>query len=316
MLEPTSGSSSDTTDSLQLAHLSDPHLTSLNGISWNELANKRFFGYLSWLAVRKHQHKTSILKALLNDLKTLRPDHIAITGDLTHIGTGNEFREVSHWLSELGPPEKVTIIPGNHDHYVHTDWREKLFHWLPYLGDGIEKDHVYRFPLLRCRGKIAMIGVSSAAPTMPFLATGRIGKAQLQRLDSLLADLGDRKMFRIILLHHGPIPGSDSYRRRLVDGSELISILMHRGAELVLHGHRHKNMEAVIKTKMGDIPVFGVASASIESGKDHRTATYNLFRIRRSDGGVTIRQSSRSYNYHTGMFITGVSKTISYPHIS
>ena len=314
MLQPASGSSSETTDGLQLAHLSDPHLTSLNGITWSELTNKRFFGYLSWLVVRKRQHKPGILNALLNDLQALRPDHIAITGDLTHIGTGNEFREVSRWLSGLGPPEKVTIIPGNHDHYVHTNWREKLFHWLPYLGDGVH--HGCGFPLLRYRGDIAMIGLSSAAPSLPFMATGRIGRVQLQQLDSLLAELGKRKIFRIILLHHGPIPGSDSYRRRLVDGDDLISILKHRGAELVLHGHRHRNTETFIRTGDVNIPVFGVASASMKSGKDHSMATYNLFRIFRSEGGVTIRQTSRSYNYNTGTFITGASKTISYPYLN
>lgn len=306
----------DSTDDLQLAHLSDPHLTSLDGITWYKLINKRFFGYLSWLAVRKHQHKIRILNALLNDLQALRPDHIAITGDLTHIGTGYEFREVRHWLAGLGPPEKITIIPGNHDHYVHTNWREKLHHWLPYLRDETGEDQECRFPVLRCRGNIAMVSLSSASPTLPFLATGRIGKAQLQRLDTLLADLSDRKMFRIILLHHGPIPGSDSYRRRLVDGDDLISILRQRGAELVLHGHRHQNTEDVIKTGNADIPVFGVASASMKSGKDHRTATYNLFRIQRSKGGVTIRQTSRSYNRNTGTFIPGVSKIISYSQIN
>lgn len=308
-------SSPDSMDDLQLAHLSDPHLTSLNGISWYELANKRIFGYLSWLTVRKRKHKVRILKALLHDLQALHPDHIAITGDLTHIGTGTEFREVRNWLAGLGPPEKVTIVPGNHDHYVRTNWREKLHHWLPYMQDETGEGQGCVFPVSRCRGNIALVSLSSASPTLPFLATGRIGRDQLQRFDALLADLGDRKMFRIILLHHGPIPGTDSFRRRLVDGDDLITILRHRGAELVLHGHRHRNTEAVIREGIADIPVFGVASASMKSGKGHKTATYNLFRIGRSEGGVVIRQTSRFYNYDCGTFINGVSKVISYPHI-
>jgi 3',5'-cyclic AMP phosphodiesterase CpdA len=306
--------SSDAASGLQLVHLSDPHLTSLKGIAWSELTNKRILGYLSWLARRKRSHQARVLMAMLNDLQALCPDHIAITGDLTHIGTGGEFREVRRWLAELGPPDKVTIIPGNHDQYVRTNWSETLQHWLPYLQDETLEDHECRFPVVRCRGPIAIISLSSAEPTLPFMATGRIGKAQLQRLDTLLADLEDRKMFRVVLLHHGPVPGSESYRRRLVDGDDLISILKHRGAELVLHGHGHRNTEGFIRTLAVDIPIFGVASASAVSSRTNRNATYNLFNISRQPAGWKVNLSLRTYSPQTNSFISGVPRDIIFRH--
>ena len=39
------------------------------------------------------------------------------------------------------------------------------------------------FPFVRRRGPLALIGVSSAVPTPPLMATGRLGRAQLDALD-------------------------------------------------------------------------------------------------------------------------------------
>ena len=277
--------------------------------------NKRALGYLSWLALRKRQHKSRILDALLMDLQALGPDHIAITGDLTQIGTRGEYRQARRWLRELGSPERVTIIPGNHDRYTGSSWYESLRHWLPYLRDEVHEDRECLYPVVRQRGNVAMIALSSAAPTLPFLATGRIGRAQLQRLDGLLADLGRRNLIRVLLLHHGPLPGSDSIRRRLVDGGELVSVLRERGAELILHGHSHVNSEGVIKGAHADIPVFGVASASMKSSAGNRSSSYNLFRISRDRTGVVIGHTCRCYDELTGQFTSNASRLIPYPHL-
>jgi len=306
------GTIADRPDNMRLVHLSDPHLTSLHGIQWHELTNKRILGYLSWLTRRNRLHKISVLKALLEDLQALKPDHIAITGDLTQIGTSMEYREVRLWLEGLGPADKVTVIPGNHDRYVRAKWRETMHHWLPYLQDDAHVDPSCLFPILRCRGPVAIVGLSSATPTLPFMATGRLGSAQLQRLDTVLADLADRDMFRVILIHHGPLHGANSYRRRLMDKDDLISILKHRGAELVLHGHGHQNTEGVIRTMTTDIPVFGVASASAGSSRTIRNATYNLFSISRQSAGWSIKLCFRNYNPYTGSFVRGASRKISF----
>ena len=67
--------------SFSLAHLSDPHLTSLTDIKFSQLANKRILGYLSWLRKRRFVHRREIVDSLVEDLHITRPDHIAVTGD-------------------------------------------------------------------------------------------------------------------------------------------------------------------------------------------------------------------------------------------
>ena len=100
---------------LYFAHLSDPHLTSLDGVRWRQLLNKRVLGYLSWRRRRRAEHRSEVLDVLLEDLGTTRPEHIVITGDLTHTGLPDEFHQARLWLDRLGAAERVTVVPGNHD---------------------------------------------------------------------------------------------------------------------------------------------------------------------------------------------------------
>lgn len=105
----------------RLAHISDPHLSSLHRIHWHELLNKRLLGYVWWRWRRRSEHLPGMLDALQRDLAASCPDHIAVTGDLVHLGTPAECREARAWLERLGPPGQITVIPGNHDRYAFAD---------------------------------------------------------------------------------------------------------------------------------------------------------------------------------------------------
>ena len=58
---------------------------------------------------------------------------------------------------------------------------------------------------------------STATPSAPFMATGSLGGRQLQRLADLLRDTGRQGLFRVVLLHHPPVPGEEKWRKRLTD---------------------------------------------------------------------------------------------------
>jgi len=91
------------------------------------------------------------------------------------------------------------------------------------------------FPFVRRRGPVALIGVSSAVPTPPLMATGRLGRTQLDALDRTLAQLSSEQAFRVLLVHH-PLH-SDSRAKRLTDSQPLRALLHRHGVALVLHGH-------------------------------------------------------------------------------
>ncbi len=157
---------------LRLAHLSDPHLAPLPDPHWSELINKRVTGYFNWRRTRRFVHDASVLAAIVADLKAHRPDHIAVTGDLANIALAQEFVRGRAWLQALGSPQQVSFVPGNHDAYVRAGMGYAIRQWGDYMcGDHEAAD----FPYLRRRGPLALIGLSTAVPTAPFMATGRLG---------------------------------------------------------------------------------------------------------------------------------------------
>ena len=256
-----------------LAHISDLHLSSLTGVSLTSLLNKRLLGYLSWQRRRRHIHSPRVLDALLLDLAEAAPDHVAATGDLTNLGLPDEFRQAALWLQRLGTPEGVTVVPGNHDTYVATSWQETFSQWAPYLAGDDDGAAAGVYPSLRVRGPAALIGLSSARPSMPFVAVGSLGRQQLARFEEVLEQTGRLGLLRIVLIHHPPIPGSISWRKRLTDAPLFGEVVARQGAELILHGHAHVSMEDELVAGTHRIPVLGVPSAANSSPIPQRTAS-------------------------------------------
>ncbi len=303
---------------LCFAHLSDPHLTTLQGASWQQLMNKRVLGYLSWWHKRRHEHRGEVLDALLRDLAQTHPEHIVITGDLTHIGLPAEFRQARQWLDRLGGAERVTVVPGNHDAYINTPWSSTFAQWEPYMvSDHIEgKEQHSIFPSLRIRNGVALIGLSSATASVPFFATGTLGSEQRERLSRILRQTGEQGLFRVVLLHHPPRVEDEKWRKRLTDGNELCSILGRDGAELVLHGHSHRTIESGIPWGERMIPVFGIPSASAIGHKAGRCAQYYLYRVQREADHWSVRISVRGYQLDSDDFVLQHEHQLSVPVIS
>lgn len=299
------------------AHLSDPHLSDPQGASWRQLANKRLLGYLSWRRKRRDEHRGEVLEALLADLAHTRPQHIVVTGDLTQIGLPDEFRQARQWLERLGEREQVTVVPGNHDAYVRADWAQTGALWEDYMrSDPDYQAPAALFPSLRVRNGVAVIGLNSAVATPPFMATGRLGRAQRERFAELLRRTGEQGLFRLVLLHHPPRVQDEKWRKRLIDGDALCRILGAEGAELVLHGHGHKSAEAAIPFAGGAIPVFGVPSASAIGRRPGRCARYYLYRVRRCEQGWSVQILIRGYQPTTGTFTALDERYLSLPVMS
>ncbi len=267
-----------------LAHLTDPHLSPLPQPRPRELAGKRLLGYLNWLRSRKAIHSARILDAIVKDMLSRSPDHIAVGGDLVNLSLPQEFNNARAWLETLGLPDQVSVVPGNHDAYVHVEGREGIGRWKAYMRPhaGLSKKLKVGpngFPYVRRFGDIALIGLSTAITTPPFAAWGRLDGDQLEALERILSTHGIEKCFRIVLIHHPPLPGLTGWRRSLREAGYLKAQLVNQGAELVLYGHNHAHAINVLPGRSGSVPVIGAPSASSCCGGTNRLARYNLFRI-------------------------------------
>ncbi|WP_445491989.1 metallophosphoesterase family protein [Rhodopseudomonas sp. RCAM05734] len=281
-----------------LAHLSDPHIPPLPVPHLRELLGKRVLGYLNWIRNRHTIHRRDVLDALVADMLAQRPDHIAVTGDLVNLALRGEFAPARAWLERVGPPDRVSLVPGNHDAYVAETRHLASEAWGDYMrGDGAGA--ATGFPYLRRRGPLALIGVSTAVPTAPFMATGALGLAQIAALDRMLAGLSSDPSFRVLLIHH-PLRSKHSHKR-LTDSLELQAVLKRHGVDLVLHGHDHVHATIWVDGFRGKIPVVGVPSASSIADGHKPAAAYNLFSITREGEGWKCWQQVRGFGNGPGI---------------
>ena len=251
---------------MDLAHVTDVHLGPLPQARLAELLSKRAFGYLSWHRRRHRLHRLDVLAALAQDLSLDPPDHIAVTGDLVNIALPTEFEQAARWLAATAEPDRLTLVPGNHDAYAGRSYRHGWSRWDGYMtGDGAAVGGSFPF-VRRVHERLALIGLSSAVPSGIGFATGLLGPGQLEALDAVLAELGAEGLCRVILLHHPPLGTMIQRRRGLRDEAALRAVIQRRGAELVLCGHEHVFLLGAMPGPTGLVPVVVAPSASLAQG--------------------------------------------------
>ena len=171
---------------MRLAHCSDLHLLSHDGAGWLALANKRWIGAMNLLSSRSRHYHVAAFESMVEDLNAQGIDHVLCTGDVTNLALRQEFEFAKDKFDKLAlGPTGVTVIPGNHDAYVaegvplfgelfgdyHTT--DPGFEHIP--GEADRDDDDLRWPIVRVRGELALIGVSTSRATPWFTAYGRVG---------------------------------------------------------------------------------------------------------------------------------------------
>jgi 3',5'-cyclic AMP phosphodiesterase CpdA len=181
------------------------------------------------------------------------------------------------------------VVPGNHDLYTrgaHTSRRfERYFaDWLvsdlPELavdaGGG-------RFPIVKLRGAVAIIALSSAVPRLPLVAAGELGRAQLDALARVLAHPEVARRTIVVALHHPALHGEWSRAKAHIEGLRdapaLLALLSRLPRGLVLHGHLHRRVLRIYSTAAGKVHHVGATSASLHDPSPDRMAGFNVYEI-------------------------------------
>jgi len=257
------------------------------------MAGKRLLGLFSWHHKWKSEHRQTVLDALMAHLQTIKPDHVCVTGDITFTTLPAEVDMAADWISRLGDPQRVSVIPGNHDAYVAGALDYALEKWSRWMRDD---EGQAGFPYLHRRGPVDIVGLSSAVPTPPAVSLGRIGQEQLEKTEALLTRIKDDQRPCFLMIHHPPQDGAASRRRALSDRKKLQEVLARLPVDLVLHGHLHYPIRATLDCPSGPIPVLGAASAST-IGKRKSEAHFHVIEIETGAGRPRI--TVRHYHYNT-----------------
>ena len=295
-----------------IAHLSDVHLSPLTGFTPRHWNAKRMLGYVNWQRKRRFVHQRVVADRIVADLKAQRPDHIAVTGDLINVGLPAEYEAAARWLETVGTPSNVSLVPGNHDIYTPIGSEPGIAHWAPYMtsdawghehggsltapqhGKGRGAQGAVGFPYLRRVGPVAVIGLSSAIETAPGVAIGTLGEPQMAAAGGILDRLAAEDVFRLVMIHHPPMPGMTKPHHELSDAEAFTRIVVDAGAGAILHGHTHLATASRLEANGGAIRIIGVGSASAARQLGQAPlAQYNLIDIEGAPGNWSVRLRRR-----------------------
>jgi 3',5'-cyclic AMP phosphodiesterase CpdA len=253
-------------------------------VKLRDFANKRWTGGVNLLLHRGRNHLAHVFDAMVEDINALGVEHVACTGDITNLSLASEFRFARSKFDRFAVgADDVTCIPGNHDTYI--DEVDGLFEkeFEAFCAGDPEwewKDGGDKWPIVRVRGNLAVIACSSCHPVGWFAAHGRLGGRQLHRLETALGDPRLAGKFRLVLIHHPPAgKRARNPLRGLKDHAAFGQILSRHGAELVLHGHEHRDVREALHGPHGAISVRGIQSGSYHSDDHHKQSRYRVYSI-------------------------------------
>ncbi len=291
----------------RLVQVSDPHFQSFRLSSLRQLLGKRALGALNLLVRRRRKHRMELLQALLEDLRGRQFDHLALTGDLCNVALASEWAAALRWIEATGlPADRVTVIPGNHDAYVPEVVADGSFERLfaAFQTADLRIDGA-TYPFVRLRDGVALVCVSTGVPTGDVGAWGRVGPAQLVRLETLLGMPEVKARRRVLLIHHPPVVNRPGEDRNLRDREALQALLGRTGVDLVLHGHDHRDFWNELPGPGPRIPVVGAGSASYAGGPAKR-ARYNIYEIE----ATAITAITYAHDAASGRFVEARRRTV------
>lgn len=273
---------------IRVAHVSDLHVLSRTGARWRQIVfNKRITGYANLLLHRGRVFRPQYLAAVLS-AAAAQADHLVVTGDITNLALEHEYQEASALLEEAARQTEVTVVPGNHDIYLPSVARERRFshHFHPFLHSDLPElacaVPAGRFPVVKLRQGLAIIGLSSGVPRPPFVSAGRLGGGQLRALEAVLAHPEVRRRTPVVLVHHPPVDGRPrvlQLRDGLVDAAALRSELKDRDHGVLLFGHLHRRVRCRLRTQAGALEVIGASGAALDHPDPSVRAGFNLYRF-------------------------------------
>jgi 3',5'-cyclic AMP phosphodiesterase CpdA len=295
---------------MKIAHFSDLHLLSLDGVPATRFLNKRLSGWVNLKLKRGSIHRSEYVRAIAREIGKLEVDHVVVTGDLTNLALESEF-ELARDLFErdLGiDASRITVVPGNHDLYTRGSLTSRRFE--QFFGTWLQSDLPElavdagggRFPVVKLRDHVAFVSLSSAVPRLPLIAAGELGAEQLQALRKVLAHPEVAARTLVLALHH-PVVHSWSRLKVHVEGlrdaDSLVPELRDVSRGLLLHGHLHRRIQRTLKTDAGKLTQVGATSASLHHDDADRMAGFNLYEL-----GATgeARVEAWVYSAHTQKF--------------
>ena len=207
-----------------------------------------------------HEFQPSVFQQAAQEINSLDPDVVVITGDLTDSGLLSQYREAKKRLDSLRC-RNLVAASGNHD-YRSTGYL--LF------------KQAFGFRRIVKIDDTVMIVVGTARPERD---EGEIGHRQVVWLQQTLRRYKRKR--RVVIMHHHlvQVPDTGPDTIPIIDSGDALRALITSKADLVLGGHRHRPWMWNVQ----NLPILHAGSLSSERLRGFFHNSYNIVELRRSE---------------------------------
>ena len=225
----------------------------------------------------------AVVDGLLEDLASVAPSLVAVSGDLTQRARRKEFLAARLFLDRISCPKLV--VPGNHDiplFDVMNRFLRPLVRFRRYIHEDVD-------PFFATNA-IAVLGMNTARSDT--WKDGRVSPAQIDTLRRRLAPL-PAHVLRVLVTHHPFLPPPGDPSPPLVGrAGEALQAAEACGVDLMLAGHLHRGYTGDIRTHhVGIRRAILVAQAGTATSHRIRNEanSYNVIRLSPQKLGFSLR---------------------------
>lgn len=192
--------------------------------------------------------------AVVEAARTLAPDLVVVSGDLTQRARPRQFLAARRFLDQL--PQPQLVVPGNHDIPTWNVWdrvMEPMTHYRQYISANLEP--AYSDP------ELMVVGVNTTRVLTS--KYGRINQLQIQAVAEHLRQAGSAATKMVVAHHPFDVPANDN-QKDLVGRSALAMDTFARcGVDVLLGGHLHR---ANINGTAQRYQIYGHSALVVQAG--------------------------------------------------
>ena len=172
----------------------------------------------------------AVIEPLLARVKSLEPDVVIVSGDLTQRARAAQFREARAFLDRLPAPQ--IVVPGNHDVPMYRVWERlasPLGKYLRIIGSDLEPSFV--------DDEIAVVGINTARALT--FKNGRINEEQIRAIHRRFDPLAEA-LVKVVVTHHPfDLPDDPASDEIVGRARKAMAVFANCRVDLLLAGHFH-----------------------------------------------------------------------------
>jgi 3',5'-cyclic AMP phosphodiesterase CpdA len=213
-------------------------------------------------------YNSSVFDNIVEEVNSMKPDAIIVTGDLTDEGLLPQFELARKELARLNC-KNLIIMPGNHD-YRHTGY---LLYKKFFPGRQIND-----------MDDVVVVTLNTARPDRD---EGEVGYRQLSWMQNAIKEFDGQNKKIIVAMHHHliAVPDTGTDKILILDAGDTLRVCLESQVDLVLCGHKHRPWI----WNLGTLQIAYAGTASTSRFRGFFQNSYNIIEIKQGDLNIKLK---------------------------